>query len=139
MLKNNVVEKIMIKSSASQLSSFIIGRYDLETKDASLRIYTKFSNKNRGFAGFLRNISLNSLANSVSFGKNSENMYYAMELEQLPPIDADEKDYQVFLTKVDGDVENFDFLDELTFYLQREGIISYDFKENDYPLFSLKE
>lgn len=112
-LKNNVVEKIMIKSSASQLSSFIIGRYDLETKDASLRIYTKFSNKNRGFAGFLRNISLNSLANSVSFGKNSENMYYAMELEQLPPIDADEKDCQVFLTKVDGDVENFNFLSSL--------------------------
>lgn len=113
LLKNNVVEKIMIKSVAPQLSSFIIGRYDLETRDASLRIYTKFSNKNKGFSGFLRNISLNSLANSVSFGKNSENMYYASELAQLPPIDADEKDCQVFLTKVDGDVENFNFLSSL--------------------------
>lgn len=112
-LKNNVVEKITIKSIASQLSSFIIGSYDLETRDASLRIYTKFSNKNKGFSGFLRNISLNSLANSVSFGRNSENMYYASELEQLPQIDADEKDCQVFLTKVDGDVENFNFLSSL--------------------------
>lgn len=112
-LKNNIVEKIVIKSVASQLSSFIIGSYDLETRDASLRIYTKFSNKNKGVAGFLRNISLNSLANKVSFGKNSENMYYATELEQIPPIDADEKDCQVFLTKVDGDVENFNFLSSL--------------------------
>lgn len=62
-MKDNVVEKIMIKSSAAQLSSFIIGRYEIETGDASLRIYTKFSSKNKGFAGFLRNLSLNSLAN----------------------------------------------------------------------------
>lgn len=112
-MKDNVVEKIMIKSSAAQLSSFIIGRYDLETKDASLRIYTKFSSKNKGFAGFLRNISLNSLANRMPLSSESEANYYAMELAQLPPLEADEKDCQVFLTKVDGDVENFNFLSSL--------------------------
>lgn len=112
-IKNNVVEKIMIKSSAPQLSAFIVGRYDLETCDATLRIYTKFSNRNKGFAGFLRNISLNSLANRVSLGAESEANYYAMELEQLPPLEADEKDCQVFLTKVDGDVQNFNFLSSL--------------------------
>ena len=112
-LKNNVVEKMMIKSAAPQLSSFIIGRYDLETGDATLRIYTKFSNKNKGFAGFMRNISLNSLANRMSIGGRNDASYYAMELEQLPPIDADEKDCQVFLTKVDGDVQNFNFISSL--------------------------
>ena len=112
-IKNNVVEKIMIKSSAPQLSAFIVGRYDLETCDATLRIYTKFSNRNKGFAGFLRNISLNSLANRVSLGAESEANYYEMELEQLPPLEADEKDCQVFLTKVDGDVQNFNFLSSL--------------------------
>lgn len=112
-MKDNVVEKIMIKSSASQLSSFIIGRFDLETRDASLRIYTKFSNKNKGLAGFLRNISLNSLANRVPLNSRNDSLYYSAELEQLPPIDADEKDCQVFLTKVDGDVETFNFLSSL--------------------------
>ncbi len=112
-MKDNVIEKMMIKSSAAQLSSFIIGRYDLVTRDASLRIYTKFSNKNKGFAGFLRNFSLNSLANRVSLGGNNDSLYYSAELEQLPPIDADEKDCQVFLTKVDGDVERFNFLSSL--------------------------
>ena len=112
-IKNNVVEKIMIKSIASQLSSFIIGKYDIETKDASLRIYTKFSNKNKGLAGFMRNFSLNSLANKVQFGNTSESSYYSAELAMIPPIDADEDDCQVFLTKVDGDVENFNFLSSL--------------------------
>ena len=112
-LKDNVVEKIMIKSAAQQLSSFIIGRYDLTTGDASLRIYTKFSNKNKGFAGFLRNISLNSLANRVNLSGRNDSLYYAAELKQLPPIDAEEKDCQVFLTKVDGDVQNFNFLSSL--------------------------
>ena len=112
-IKNNIVEKIMIKSSAPQLSAFIVGKYELETGDATLRIYTKFSSKHKGFAGFLRNISLNSLANKMTLGSSTETNYYALELEQLPPLEADEKDCQVFLTKVDGDVQNFNFLSSL--------------------------
>lgn len=112
-LKDNVIERMMIKSSAKQLSSFIIGRYDLNTNDASLRIYTKMSNKGEGFAGFLRNISLNSLANRISSNERNEGNYYSSEIEQIPQIDADEKDAQVFLTKVEGDVINFNFLSSL--------------------------
>ena len=112
-IANNVIEKMMIKSSAPQLSSFIIGRYDLETRDATLRIYTKFSNRNKGFAGFLRNISLNSLANRIPLSSRNDSNYYAAEISQLPPIDADEKDCQIFLTKVDGDVEHNNFISSL--------------------------
>ncbi len=112
-LKNNIVEKIMIKSKAEQLSAFIVGRYDLETKDATLRIYTKLSNKDKGFSGFLRNISLNSLANRVPLSSRNDSHYYAAELSQLPAISADDKDCQVFLTTVDGDVEHFNFISSL--------------------------
>lgn len=113
LIKDNVVNRMKIKSYASQLSAFIAGRYDLENKDASLRIYTKFSSRNKGFAGFLRNISLNSLANRVPLSSRNDANYYSAELEMLPPIDADEKDCQVFLTTVDGDVENNNFLSSL--------------------------
>lgn len=112
-IKDNVIEKMMIKSSAPQLSSFIIGRYDLVSGDAILRIYTKFSNKNKGVAGFMRNLSLNSLANRVPLSSRNDSLYYSAELSQLPPLEADEKDCQVFLTKVDGDVQNFNFLSSL--------------------------
>lgn len=112
-LKDNVIERMMIKSSSPQLSSFIAGRYNLETGDAALRIYTKFSNKNKGFAGFLRNISLNSLANRIPLSSRNDSNYYEAELSQLPPLDADEKDCQIFLTKVDGDVEHNNFISSL--------------------------
>ena len=112
-LKDNIIEKIMIKSTAPQLSSFIIGKYDLESRDATLRVYTKFSNKDKGFSGFLRNISLNSLANRISLGSRNDSNYYATELSLIPPIDAEEKDCQVFLTKIDGDVERNNFLSSL--------------------------
>lgn len=112
-IKDNVVEKMMIKSSAPQLSSFIVGRYDIEKSDAALRIYTKFSNKNKGFAGFMRNISLNSLANRIPLSSRNDSNYYSAELSQLPPIDAEEKDCQIFLTKVDGDVEHNNFISSL--------------------------
>ena len=112
-LKNNVVEMLKIKSSAPQLSSYIVGRYNIENGDAILRIYTKFSTKGKGFAGFLRNFSLNSLANRIPLSSRNDSHYYASELEQLPPIDADENDCQVFLTKVDGDIVNNNFLSSL--------------------------
>lgn len=112
-IKNNVVELMKIKSYSPQLSSYIVGRYNIENSDAILRIYTKFSNKNKGFAGALRNISLNSLANRIPLSSRNDAQYYATELEQLPPIEADEKDCQIFLTKVDGDVEHNNFLSSL--------------------------
>lgn len=112
-LKNNVVEMMKIKSYSPQLSAFIVGRYNLENSDAILRIYTKFSNKNKGVAGFLRNISLNSLANRIPLSSRNDIQYYSSELEQLPAIEADEKDCQIFLTKVDGDVEHNNFISSL--------------------------
>ena len=112
-LKNNKVELMRIKSQSPQLSAYIVGSYNLENSDAILRIYTKFTNKNKGFAGFLRNISLNSLANRIPLNSRNDANYYAAELSQLPPIDADEKDCQIFLTKVDGDVEHNNFISSL--------------------------
>ena len=112
-LKNNVVELLKIKSSAPQLGSYIVGRYNIENGDAILRIYTKFSSTNKGFAGFLRNFSLNSLANRIPLSSRNDAHYYASELKEIPEIEADEKDCQVFLTKVDGDVVNNNFLSSL--------------------------
>lgn len=112
-LKNNVVELIKIRSKAPQLSSFIVGRFDLDSRDAILRIYTKMSNKNKGFYGVLRNISLNALANRIPLGNSNETNYYSAEIKQLPELEAPERDCQIFLTKVDGDVEHNNFISSL--------------------------
>lgn len=112
-LKDNIVIPMKIKSVAPQLSSYIVGTYDLEKQDASLRIYTKFSNRKKGLYGLFRNISLNSLANRIPMGSRNDENYYSTELSQLPEIDADEKDCQIFLTKVDGDVEHNNFISSL--------------------------
>lgn len=112
-IRNNIIEMMKIKSSSPQLSSFIIGRYDIETGDATLRIYTKFSNTKKGFAGALRSFSLSSLANRIPLSSRNDAQYYSAELEQLPPLEVGEEDSQVFLTKVDGDVVNNNFLSSL--------------------------
>lgn len=113
LIKNNVIEMMKIKSSSPQLSSFIVGRYEIESGDATLRIYTKFSNTKKGFAGALRSISLNSLANRIPLSSRNDAQYYAAELEQLPKLEIGEDESQVFLTKVDGDVVNNNFLSSL--------------------------
>ncbi len=112
-MKDNVVSRMKIESTAPSLACLIVGRYNLENSDASLRIYTKFSNAQKGFGSVLRNISLNSLANKISLSSKTDSNYYAAELNMLPKLDADEKDCQVFLTTVDGDVEHNNFLSSL--------------------------
>ncbi len=110
-IKDNVVKKISITSSAPQMASYIAGKYDLNTNDAALRIYIKYSNKNKGFYGVMRNISLGSLANRIPFGAKSSNNYYEREIEKIPALnDVDEKDCHIYLTKVDGDIENNNFI-----------------------------
>ena len=112
-LKDNVIQRMNIKSYSPTLSALIRGRYDLEKADASLRIYTRFSSSHKGFAGFLRNFSLNALANKVKLNGRNDANYYAAELKDLPSIEAKNEDTQVFLTQVEGDVEHNNFLSSL--------------------------
>ena len=112
-LKDNRIELMKIKSSAPQLASYIVGCYNLENSDAILRIYTKFSDKKKGVAGFLRNFSLNSLANKMPTRSRNDENYYAAELAQIPKLEVEDENCQVFLTKVDGDVEHNNFISSL--------------------------
>lgn len=112
-LEDNIIKRMKIQSVAPELATLIFGRYNLTTNDATLRIYTKFSDKGKGFAGVLRNISLNSLAKTISVSSRNDSNYYANELEQIPELKSGEERAQVFLTKVDGDVINFNFLSSL--------------------------
>ena len=112
-LKDNIIQRMKIESTAPELATLIFGRYDLSLNDASLRIYTKFSNKGKGFLGALRNLSLNSIASKMSISSRNESNYYANELSQIPKLDTGEERAQVFLTKIDGDVINFNFLSSL--------------------------
>lgn len=112
-IRNNIAERMMIKSSSPQLSAFIIGQLNLENMDASLRIYTKFSNKRKGFTGFLRRLSLETLAHQMPFNSKEQVSYYAAELSQLPELETGESTAQVFLTKVDGDIQTNNFVSSL--------------------------
>ncbi len=112
-IENNFVKLIKITSSAPQLSSYIVGCYNLETGDSILRIYTKFTDKNKGLLGFVRNLSLSNLARKIPLTSTANINYYKSELENLPKLEADEKDCQIFLTTIDGDLVNNNFLSSL--------------------------
>lgn len=112
-LEDSIIKRMKITSVAPQLAILIYGRYDLTTNDATLRIYTKISDKGKGLAGFLRNISLNSIASKLPVSGRNEGNYYANELEMIPKLETGEEISQVFLTKVDGDLINYNFISSL--------------------------
>lgn len=112
-LERNVIRKLVIKSVSPQLSTYIVGRYNLDNQDAILRVYTRFSNRRKGAYGFLRNLSLNTLANRIPFSSRNNSNYYEAEIKELPKIEANDKDTQIFLTKVDGDIIQNNFLSSL--------------------------
>ena len=112
-LERNVIRQLVIKSVSPQLSTYIVGRYNLENQDAILRVYTRFSNRKKGAYGFLRSLSLNTLANRIPFSSKNTSNYYEAEIKEIPKIEADDKDTQIFLTKVDGDIVQNNFLSSL--------------------------
>lgn len=112
-LRNNVAYKIDIKSYANTLSALIKGRFDMDKHDASLRIYTRFSTEKKSIFGFLRNISLNTLANKVQLNTKNDYSYYKTEIADLPQIEIGEEKSQIFLTTIEGDVEHNNFLSSL--------------------------
>ena len=63
--------------------------------------------------GFLRSLSLNSLANKMKMNSRNDANYYASELKELPSINVDDDKSQVFLTQVEGDIEHYNFLSSL--------------------------
>ncbi len=112
-LGNNVIRRIKIKSYSSQLSTYITGRYNLENGDTSLRIYTRLSNKKKGVSGFLSKLSLNSLANRIPLSSRNDANYYKVELDELPQIEEEDKDCQIFLTRVEGNVGENNYISSL--------------------------
>lgn len=112
-IKNNVINNMFIQSYSNSLSALIRGRFDFEKHDASLRIYTRFSSDKKTMFNFLRNISLNALANKVQLNTRNDANYYSSELVDLPSIDVDDSKTQIFLTTVEGDVEHNNFLSAL--------------------------
>jgi len=112
-IKNNIVQKMDIKSYSNNLSSLIRGRIDLEKHDASIRIYTRFAGSSNAFFNVLRNISLNSLANKVQLNTRNDSNYYQSELKDLPSIETKDEKTQIFLTQVEGDIESFNFISSL--------------------------
>ncbi|MBR2069539.1 MAG: hypothetical protein IJ877_07245 [Candidatus Gastranaerophilales bacterium] len=112
-IKDNIVKNINIKSYSKSLSALIKGRFDMERHDASLRIYTRFSSEKKSIFNFLRNISLNTLANKVKLRTRNDSNYYSSELKELPSIETNDDKAQVFLTQIEGDIEHNNFLSNL--------------------------
>lgn len=112
-IKNNIIENLTIKSLSPQLSSFITGQINLENMDTSLKIYTKFSNKNKGIWGLLRKFSLSALSKNIAFGIKENTSYYEADLAEIPKLDVDEEHSQIFLTKVDGDIQTNNYISSL--------------------------
>ena len=112
-IKDNIVKNINIKSYSNSLSALIKGRFDMERHDSSLRIYTRFSSNKKSVFNFLRNISLNALANKVKLNSRNDTNYYSAELKELPSLEVEDNKTQVFLTQIEGDIEHNNFLSSL--------------------------
>ena len=68
----------------------------------------------KGFFGFLRELSLNSIAQRASsYTKGENESYYAAEMAMLPPLETGEETAKIFLTKFDGDLQSANFLSSL--------------------------
>lgn len=109
-IDNGVVKDIEIFSLGKDLSLYLSGTYDIETYVAKMEVYGTLSNNLTSVFGKVKNLSLNTLLNTIPFLNKTE---YSPEITaKVDKIPKDETSSisRIFAAVIDGDINGFNYV-----------------------------
>ena len=109
-LNNGKVEDIEVFSKGKDLNLYLTGTYDIETYVAKMEVYGTLSANLTSVFGKLKNLSLNTLLNTIPFLNNNE---YSPEITaKIEKIPKDEKFSvsRIFAAIIDGDINGMSYV-----------------------------
>ena len=92
------------------LSLFLNGSYNLETYIAKMEVYGTLSTNLTSVFGKLKNLSLNTLLNTIPFLKNTElSPEVEAKIDKIPKY-PDATISRIFAVLIDGDINGFTYV-----------------------------
>lgn len=109
-LDGTQVNNIEVYSMGKDLSLFLNGSYNLETYIAKMEVYGTLSTNLTSVFGKLKNLSLNTLLNTIPFLKNTElSPEVEAKIDKIPKY-PDATISRIFAVLIDGDINGFTYV-----------------------------
>ncbi len=110
-IEDGLVKDIEVYSKGKNLSIFIEGSYDINTKNTDLIIFGRLAKNVSNVLGFVGNTSFNSLINMFSSKKFKifENDV-VQAINKIPLIEISGDDYRIFTARILGDINKDNYV-----------------------------
>ena len=107
---DGVAQSINIYSNGKDLNMYLKGTYDFTTSIANMNVYGTLSNNMTSVFGKVKNVSLNTLLNTIPLMNKSELSPEIMsEINKIPNLDS-QKIYRIFNAEINGDINGNDYV-----------------------------
>jgi len=109
-IESGIVKDIEIFSHGEDLNLYLSGTYNIESSDAKMEVYGTLSNNLTSVIGKLKNLSLNTLLNTIPLLNNTEySPEVAAKIEKIPK-DETSSVSRIFAAIIDGDINGYSYV-----------------------------
>lgn len=109
-ISNGIVKDLEIFSHGKDLNLYLSGSYNIDTNMADMEVYGTLSNNITSVFGKLKNLSLNTLLNTIPFLNNTEySEDVAAKINKIPK-DTNSTVSRIFAADIDGDINGMSYV-----------------------------
>ncbi|MBQ9688409.1 AsmA family protein, partial [bacterium] len=108
---NGTTKDLKIASKGKDLSIYILGKYNFYDAIADLEIYGRLAKRISNGLGFVGNLSLNTLFNSipgVNLSKTNQAEFVKL-INKIPGIELNTNEFRIFFVKLDGNMNTEEY------------------------------
>ena len=109
-LHNGIAKNIEIFSKGNDLNLYLSGTYNIENSIAQMEVYGTLSNNLTSVFGKLKNLSLNTLLNTIPFLNNSEQSPEIEAKIKKIPRDENFSISRIFAAEINGDINGLNYV-----------------------------
>ena len=107
---DGVAQSINIYSNGKDLNMYLKGTYDFSSSIANMNVYGTLSNNMTNVFGKIKNVSLNTLFNTIPLmNKNELSPEIMAEINKIPNLDL-QNIYRIFNAEINGDINGNDYV-----------------------------
>lgn len=107
---DGVAQNINIYSNGKDLNMYLKGTYNFTTSIADMNVYGTLSNNMTSVFGKIKNVSLNTLFNTIPLmNKNELSPEIMSEINKIPNLDS-QNIYRIFNAEINGDINGNDYV-----------------------------
>ena len=107
---NGIAQKINIYSGGKDLNMYLTGTYNISNANADMDVYGTLSNNITSVFGKLKNMSLNTLLNTIpGVNKNELDPAETEEINKIPNLD-EQNIYRIFHAEIFGNIDGNNYV-----------------------------